>query len=421
MRVSEDWAAHWAKVLIRPITCSSLKGLHHLHPASIRFVTIAGFSVFLTCVAAAQTKPRSSSQELHNVAGDIVSDPGSIDTSLSPKLTHKDVRAALRKVADWELSHMGSKFTQDWTYAPLYSGLLATSRTLGEKKYHDAVLQAADGKFHWTLLKGRYDHADDEAIGQTYETLYGEKSDPLRIAAVKENFSQVMVRQDDPNKDLWWWCDALYMAPPSLAMMSKLTGDRKYLEFMDREWKLTTRHLYDPQQRLYSRDASFLDKREANGQKLFWSRGNGWVLAGTARVLAAMPQEYPARKQYEKLFQEMAGRIAGLQPEDGLWRMGLLDQSAYATGEVSGTGFFAYAMAWGVNSGLLDRAKYAPVIQKAWAGMLQHVYQDGRLGLIQPIGAAPGALQPGSSWAYGVGAFLLAGSEIDKMSGHPKH
>jgi len=392
-----------------------------LPSVSITRVALVGFALVLAYAVSAQTPERPSSQELHDAAGDIAPNPGNIDTSLSASITHKDVRAAMKKVADWELAHVGPKFTQDWTYAPLYSGFLAASKTLGDQKYHDAVLQAAQDKFHWTLLQGRYDHADDEAIGQAYEVLYEEKHDPIRIAAVKDNFDQVMARKDDPAKDLWWWCDALYMAPPSLAMMSKLTGDNKYLDFMDHEWKLTTQHLYDPGQRLYSRDGTFLDKKEANGQKLFWSRGNGWVLAGTARVLASMPKNHPARKQYVDLFQTMADRIASLQPEDGLWRMGLLDQSAYPTGEVSGTGFFAYAMAWGVNNGLLDRAKYTPVIQKAWAGMLHHVYQDGRLGLIQPIGAAPGALQPGSSWVYGVGAFLLAGSEIDKMAGQQRH
>ena len=155
----------------------------NLFAASIRLLTIAGVTVFPS-VAAAQTNPRPSSQELHDAAGDIASDPGSIDTSLSPRFTHKDVRAALKKVADWELAHMGSRFTQDWTYAPLYSGLLAASQTLGERKYHDAVLRTAEGKFHWSLLTGRYDHADDEAIGQAYETLYEEKNETLRIAAV---------------------------------------------------------------------------------------------------------------------------------------------------------------------------------------------------------------------------------------------
>jgi hypothetical protein len=49
---------------------------------------------------------------------------------------------------------------------------------------------------------------------------------------------------------------------------------------------------------------------------------------------------------------------------------------------------------------------------KAWAGMLTHAYADGRLGAIQPVGAAPGAYTETSSCVYAVGAYLLAGSEI---------
>jgi rhamnogalacturonyl hydrolase YesR len=362
---------------------------------------------------------RPSSRELHDAAGDIASDPGPIDTSLSPALDRKDVQRAMKKVADWELVHAQPKFTQDWTYAPLYSGLLAASRTLKDRRYHDAVLAAAE-RFHWQLLPGRYDHADDEAIGQAYEELYAEKNDPVRIAAVRENFARVMARPDDPNKDLWWWCDALYMAPPSLAMLAHLTGDRSYDGFMQHEWSLTQQHLYDPSEHLFFRDATFLHKTEANGKPLFWSRGDGWVLAGLAHVLTVLPQDDPARPGFEKLFRDMADRIAGLQPEDGLWRMGLLDAASYPQGEVSGTAFFTYAMAWGVNNHLLPEERFRPVIERGWAGMLHHIYTDGRLGAIQPIGAAPGELQPGSNWAYGAGGFLLAGSEINKLA-HSKH
>lgn len=375
-------------------------------------------SISAVCPAQTATAPRPSAKELHDAAGDIAANPGSVDTSLSPALMHRNIRRAMKKVADWELAHSQSKFTQDWTYAPLYSGLLATSRTLRDRRYHDAVLAAAE-RFHWQLLPGRPFHADDEAIGQAYEELYGEKHDPIRIAAVRANFAQVMARPDDPAKDLWWWCDALYMAPPSLAKLGQLTGDSAYLKFMEHEWSLTQGRLYDPQERLFFRDANFFSKRETNGKPLFWSRGNGWVLAGTARVLSVMPKDDPERPKFEKLFRDMAERIAELQPTDGLWRMGLLDPDAYPQGEVSGTAFFTYAMAWGVNNHLLPAGRFQPVIVKAWAGMLHHIYTDGRLGAIQPIGAAPGELQPGSSWAYGVGGFLLAGSEIDRgLSAH---
>jgi unsaturated rhamnogalacturonyl hydrolase len=384
-------------------------------------VGVCVLSVALSASAQqAQSPERPSAKELHDAAGDIASDPGPIDTSLSPNLTRADVRKVMKKVADWSLEHQQPHFTQDWTSAPLYTGLLEASKTLGDKRYHDAVLAAAE-KFNWQLLPGRYDHADDEAIGQAYEALYEENRDPMRIAAVRDNFALVMMRKDDKNKDLWWWCDALYMAPPSLAKLAQLTGDQRYLEFMNHEFGLTQGHLYDYDQHLFFRDATFLHKTEPNGKPLFWSRGNGWVLAGLAHVLSVMPKDYPQRAQYETLFKNMANRIADLQPADGLWRMGLLDADAYPQGEVSGTAFFTYGMAWGVNNHLLSKEKFEPVIEKAWAGMLKHVYQDGRLGAIQPIGAAPGDLQPGSTWAYGVGGFLQAGAEIDRGLGQASH
>ena len=179
---------------------------------------------------------------------------------------------------------------------------------------------------------------------------------------------------------------------------------------------ITSDLLYDPQEHLYSRDASFLDKHEANGKKIFWSRGNGWVMAGLARVLEAMPEDYPSRAKYVEQFRQMASRVAELQGADGLWRPGLLNADGYPLPEVSGSAFFIYAIAWGVNHGVLDRGKYLVVIERGWAGVLSHVYIDGRLGCIQPIGAAPGDFKPTSSYVYGVGAFLLAGSELHRMA-----
>ena len=73
------------------------------------------------------------------------------------------------------------------------------------------------------------------------------------------------------------------------------------------------------------------------------------------------------------------------------------------------------ALAAGVNQGLLDKKVYQPVIKKAWAGMIHHVYADGRLGCIQQTGAEPAHFTASASYTYGVGAFLLAGSEIRKM------
>jgi rhamnogalacturonyl hydrolase YesR len=349
-------------------------------------------------------------------SGDDAANPGPLAADLSPALKPDAIQKAMRKVADWQLRTGEGRFSSDWTFAALYDGLLAASRTTGDKRYHDAVLNFAE-RTGWNLGP-RFAHADDEAVAQSFLELDLEHPQPQRLVAIKAEADQLLQRPDAPDKDLWWWCDALFMAPPALARLAKATGDTRYLDYMDREWWLTSGHLYDPAAHLYSRDASYLDRHEKNGAKLFWSRGNGWVLGGLARVLPYMPADYPSRGRYVAQFREMAQAIAAIQGEDGLWRSGLLDSASYAHPEVSGSAFFTFALAWGINEGLLDRKTYEPVVAKAWTGMLTHIYADGRLGSIQKIGAAPGELSPGGGYVYGVGAFLLAGSEVDKLAQH---
>ncbi|MGB7546976.1 MAG: glycoside hydrolase family 88 protein [Terracidiphilus sp.] len=376
-------------------------------------VALAGLVFVPVCTAGlrAQMPPPAAQADS---SGDDAANPGPLARDLSPALTPRAIRKAMRKMADWQLRTGESRFSTDWTYAALYDGLLAASRATGDKRYHDAVLRFAE-RTGWKLGP-RFAHADDEAVAQSYLELYLEHPAPERIAAIRAEADNLLPRPDDPDKDLWWWCDALFMAPPALARLAKATGDRRYLEYMDREWWLTSGHLYDPTEHLYARDASFLRQHEKNGARLFWSRGNGWVLAGLARVLDSMPPDYPSRGRYVAQFRQMAQEVAAIQGPDGLWRSGLLDPAAYAHPEVSGSAFFTFALAWGVNAGLLDRKTYEPVVAKAWEGMLTHIYADGRLGSIQKIGGAPGEVSPGGSYVYGVGAFLLAGSELDKLA-----
>jgi unsaturated rhamnogalacturonyl hydrolase len=335
-------------------------------------------------------------------------------TDLSPQLTRKNVIHAIEKVADWELAQAEPRFNQDWTFAALYVGFMAVPKAANGAKYQQAMLQMGR-KFQWQPGP-RVPNADDGAVGQTYLDLYFRYHDPAMMAPIRERMDAVMALPDNPEKPLWWWCDALFMGPPVLTKLNRASGDLKYLEFMDHEWWITSHLLYSPSNHLYFRDKSFLDKHEANGSSIFWSRGNGWVFAALARVLAEMPRDYPSRPKYVAQFKEMAEELAALQGADGLWRPGLLDAAAYPLPENSGSAFFTFGFAYGINNGILERAKYQPVVEKAWRGLLSHIYQDGRLGCIQPIGAAPGDYKAASSYVFGTGAFLLAGSEVYRLA-----
>ena len=334
--------------------------------------------------------------------------------NLSPALKRGAVAAAMHKVGDWQLARSRPNFSRDWTFAALYTGYIAAAKALPEPRYETAMLEMGN-QFEWTTGP-RKAHADDQAIAQTYIALFRDYREPRMIVPTQAQLNSLMTQPDDPAKPVWWWCDALFMAPPVWAGMFSVTHDSDYLKYMDREWWITSTLLYDPQEHLFFRDATFLTKHEANGQKLFWSRGNGWVMAGLARVLEEMPADYPTRGKYVDQFRQMATRVAHLQGSDGLWRPGLLDAQAYPLPEVSGSAFFVYALAWGINHHMLGRSTYLPVVTRGWQGLLQHVYDDGRLGSIQPIGAAPGAYSLTSSYVYGVGAFLLAGSQVIELS-----
>jgi rhamnogalacturonyl hydrolase YesR len=199
--------------------------------------------------------------------------------------------------------------------------------------------------------------------------------------------------------------------------MYTATGDKKYLAFLDREFWMTSEFLYDKSEHLYFRDSTYFEKREANGKKIFWSRGNGWVLAGLARVLQYLPPDFPHRSLYEEQFKEMAAKVASLQQPDGLWRPSLLDPVSYPLKETSGSGFYTFGLAWGLNHGLLDRQKYEPIVLKSWKALTECVTPEGKLEHVQPVGADPKKFDPEHTEVFGVGAFLLAGSEMYRLCG----
>jgi rhamnogalacturonyl hydrolase YesR len=373
-------------------------------------------------LALAQHQP--SEKELKNIAtnearhfGDAPDDPGPLAKDLPYSTKPAAVAKAMRKVADWQLQRSQPYFDRIWTWSVLYAGFMAASDSLDDPKYRDAMF-AMSQKFGWQL-RSHLPNADDQSVAQTYLELYLLKRDHAMIQPTQAELDAVLAAPRDskiPGKEIpWWWCDALFMAPPVWSRMYAATGDRKYITYLDEEWARTSNRLYDTNEHLYFRDSTYLTRTEANGKKMFWSRGNGWVMGGIVRTLKYLPNDDPSRAKYVVQLQEMARRMAELQGPDGLWRAGLLDPDDYELPEISGSALITYALAAGVNKGILDRAVYRPVIEKAWTGMLHHVYADGRLGCIQQTGAEPQPFKASSSYTYGVGGFLLAGSEIRQM------
>ena len=362
-------------------------------------------------------------------------------SSPAPAPTPDTVLAIMRKVADWQIAHPRGDTSANprgasiqptgWVQAAGYTGIMALASLTDDARYFDAMRKIGDAA-GWQLLPRTYD-ADDHCVAQTYLELFLKFRDPKMLAPAKERFDYILAnpaagtlvfdaKTNPGSRNRWSWCDSLFMGPPAWMRLYAATGNRVYRDFVVKNWWLTSEHLYDAAEHLYFRDDTFIGtpekpRLEANGKKIFWSRGNGWVMGGLARVLQFMRDNDPVRPRFEQQFQEMSAAILAAQQPDGLWRASLLDPASYPLKETSGSGFYCYAFAWGVNNGLLDRATYAPAALKCWQALVDCVTPDGKLTHVQPIGSDPKKFASDSTEAYGAGAFLLAGSEIYKLLG----
>jgi rhamnogalacturonyl hydrolase YesR len=356
--------------------------------------------------------------------GSIVADmpaPG-----FSGEMKKREILGVMDSVATWQMRRFPAvkHHELDWTNGALYRGIFAWGKSTGDERAF-RWLKERGARFGWQPGFRMY-HADDACVLQTFLDLSRETGDRTMagpamaradwVIAHPSTGSMMLDYADPTTQERWSWCDALFMAPPVYAKLAAITGEKRYLDFMHDEFRATTDLLYDRDEHLYYRDSRFIGQKEANGRKLFWGRGNGWVMGGLVAILKELPAESPIRGYYERLFTEMAASVAAAQDANGAWHASLLDPVSYPNPETSSSGFFCYALAYGVNAGLLPRGEYLPRVKNAWAALVDAVDADGKLGWVQPIGEDPKKTDRSMTEVYGVGAFLLAGSEVVKLA-----
>ncbi|MBK1855359.1 glycoside hydrolase family 88 protein [Verrucomicrobiaceae bacterium 5K15] len=323
-------------------------------------------------------------------------------------------------VADWQLANPYERADWDWTEGALWTGMMAHVQTTGEEKYHRALLKVSEDLDY--QLGPRIDFADDHCVGQLHLWHYLRDELPKQIEPTQKLMDLWVDRPHDEELQWenhvhmreWAWCDSLYMAPPTLAMIYAATGEAKYLENVDELWWKSSDFLYDKESHLFWRDSKYFTREEANGEKVFWSRGNGWVFAGLCHVLQHMPADHPTRPKYLQQFKEMAAKLKSLQLEDGSWHAALLDPESFPVPESSGTAFFTYGFLWGINNGVLAEADFKPAAIRGWQRLVNNVHANGKLGYVQPIGENPKKVTYDQTAVYGVGGFLLAAHELHK-------
>ena len=356
--------------------------------------------------------------------------------------TQNEVKDVIRKVNTYWQTNNPAEVRSFWDNAAYHTGNMEVYKLFSEEggKRKEEGQQMLDDSIRWAEhnqwkgatepdpAKWKYKNygegqdyvlfGDWQICFQTYIDLYLLEEKGMRKEERVARAKEVMGYEADSEvNDYWWWADALYMVMPVLTKMYKLTGDTKYLRKLYDNIRYSDSIMLDNETGLYFRDGKYIYPKHqtANGKKDFWARGDGWVLAGLAKVLQDMPETYVRQPFFVEKYVNLARGVKAVQQPQGYWTRSMMDPEQAPGPETSGTAFFCYGLLWGVNNGYLSKKEFGPTIEKAWKYLTETALQkDGKIGYVQPIGerAIPGQKVDADSQAnFGVGAFLLAACE----------
>ena len=321
-----------------------------------------------------------------------------------------------------------------WTRGVYYEGLMGLYEIDPQQRYIDYTDTWAESH-DWSPRSTIWRiHADDQCCTQTYMTRYFQSGGASKYAGAKLDFDNQMRGRDRSvhNRD-WTWIDAIQMAMPALAMLYRITDDRRYMEFAMQSY-LWTRDscggspLFIESEGLWWRDAALRGTKERDGKNSYWSRGNGWVYAALVRVMEQLKMMTPVREAdmeefyapLQRDFLLMSKAIVECQREDGFWNASLVS-SAYNGPELTGTGLFLYGLAWGLRNDMLTDPIYREAADRAWSACASCVHENGFLGYVQGTSD-----RPSKGWPFtydgvpnfedfGLGCFLLGTTEYYKL------
>ncbi|MFV0472434.1 MAG: glycoside hydrolase family 105 protein [Paludibacteraceae bacterium] len=359
--------------------------------------------------------------------------------SAKSKVAKTTIQTTLNKSAQWQIENFkypennsSGYYLHDyglnaWTNAVFYIGLLDWAKTTENETYLSWLYEIGE-KSQWKVANNfskssSYDiyHADELCMGQFYLDMYRRFNEQKMSESSLQRIDSIIKyppreSMSIKNKQKWTWCDALFMASPVYAKAAEINENSQYLDYMHQEFMDTYNYLYDKEYSLFYRDDSYMGKKEKNGEKVFWGRGNGWVVAGIVQILKEIPETYEHRPFYENLLKEMLISLVKYQSKDGFWHASLLDPDSYPSPETSATSLITYAIAYAINNDILPDNKYLKPLGNSWHALVSVVDTNGKLGFVQPIGADPRKVTKEMTAVYGIGAFLMAGTEMYKLS-----
>jgi len=321
------------------------------------------------------------------------------------------------------------KLKWQWGEALYTYALLRLDKAMGTSKYLDYCKAYLDAH----IEKGyRVDQSDTSAPALTAYAVYQLTGDEKyksivdRVINYMKTTKRVLEYMPNHlgNSPEGWlypssvWVDSVMMYGVFTSWYGTSAKDEEMYDFARRQPELFAQYLQDPDDKLFYH--SYWTKFGCTypRQKLFWGRGNGWVIAGFPLVLENLAKDSEERKQAINIFQETSAALLPYQREDGFYET-VFNKVGKTYKESSATALIASGWLQGVNEGYLDEKFKEPGL-KAFEAVINCLeYKDGLLSM--PLISAPTIPTPlmpylaykytpkHSDWQYGLASLIFAG------------
>ncbi len=197
-----------------------------------------------------------------------------------------------------------------------------------------------------------------------------------------------------------FWSDALYMAPPFLAIMGEYDEAIKQIEGC-------RKYLCSPDNHLYAHRWSDKEKKLVDAH--FWGGGNGWAAACYSRVILALPASMKKeKKQLIAYHKELLDACITHMRDDGLFHDFIDEPDSFV--ETNLGQMLAYSIYRGVKGGWLDKV-YLTAANKMRNAAITKIDENG---IVTDACGAPWFNSPGRS-TEAQAFFLLMETAYDEL------
>jgi unsaturated rhamnogalacturonyl hydrolase len=288
---------------------------------------------------------------------------------------------------------------------------------------------------------------DDIEMGRAVLLVYRVTQQPKYYKAAKFVHDQLAAQPRTASGGYWhkqiypnqMWLDGAYMAEPFRAEYAATFQEPGDFDDIAKQLLLMDAHIRDPKTGLMkhgwdeSKQMKWADAKTGLSPEV-WARAMGWYAMALVDVLDWYPKDHPQRAALiTALNRTMAAVVKYQDAATGLWWQ-VMDKGERKGNytEASASSMFVYALAKGVRRGYLPQS-YEANTRRGWEGIQKAFVSTGPDGLTVlngtvKVGGLGGTLYRSGTFDYyvsektiandakGIGAFLLAGSEMAQAS-----